>query len=308
VWFRGTYSSAQNIDAAVVGVIEQNDTQTGLVHYVDATSGNTTRADGSVVGATGPNMSDAGASATDNLWHWRTGTGNNGDVLASNATNSTTLENVPALKTTLTGLGDGMYDVFAYFWANPSQDWRIQAGFDPNDMMLFRDNGAQQAEETQFAPGSAITLTDAANGALYSAYVGRKEVSAGSTIDVFINDFNFRGSESTVGANRTWYDGLGYALVSPLISILAGDYNDDGTVDAADYIVWRNGFGTTYTQADYDVWRANFGRMTLGVGSGSSAVLTSGEPLPAAVPEPPAILICFAAMLVMRFRRHVMVW
>ena len=39
-----------------------------------------------------------------------------------------------------------------------------------------------------------------------------------------------------------------------------GDYNRDGTVDAADYVVWRSGLGTTYTQADYDVWRANFGQ------------------------------------------------
>jgi hypothetical protein len=35
-----------------------------------------------------------------------------------------------------------------------------------------------------------------------------------------------------------------------------GDYNFDGTVNAADYVVWRNGIGT---QDAYDVWRANFG-------------------------------------------------
>ena len=40
---------------------------------------------------------------------------------------------------------------------------------------------------------------------------------------------------------------------------LAGDYNQNGTVDAADYVVWRNGLGTTYTQDHYDIWRANFG-------------------------------------------------
>jgi hypothetical protein len=34
--------------------------------------------------------------------------------------------------------------------------------------------------------------------------------------------------------------------------------------DAADYIVWRNGLGSTYTQADYDAWRANFGRSATG--------------------------------------------
>ena len=28
---------------------------------------------------------------------------------------------------------------------------------------------------------------------------------------------------------------------------LDGDFNNDGKVDAADYVVWRKGFGTTYT-------------------------------------------------------------
>ena len=52
---------------------------------------------------------------------------------------------------------------------------------------------------------------------------------------------------------------------------LAGDYNNSGTVDAADYVVWRNSLGTSIvlpndttpgsvTQADYNLWRANFGR------------------------------------------------
>ena len=31
-----------------------------------------------------------------------------------------------------------------------------------------------------------------------------------------------------------------------------GDFNDDGIVDGSDYVVWRKGLGTTYTQSDYD--------------------------------------------------------
>ncbi len=30
-------------------------------------------------------------------------------------------------------------------------------------------------------------------------------------------------------------------------AVLDGDYNLDGTVDAADYTVWRDGLGTTFT-------------------------------------------------------------
>src|SRR5262249_5130121 len=56
-----------------------------------------------------------------------------------------------------------------------------------------------------------------------------------------------------------------------------GDYDHTGAVDSADYVAWRSGLGSTFTQADYDVWRAHFGQM---VGSGSGA---SGNP---SIPEP----------------------
>jgi hypothetical protein len=79
---------------------------------------------------------------------------------------------------------------------------------------------------------------------------------------------------------------------------LAGDYNGDSTVNAADYNVWRNNLGlpggATPLQGDgdgdgdvddldYTVWKSNFG-MTGPMGSGS---LGAGAQ---AVPEPSALL------------------
>jgi hypothetical protein len=62
---------------------------------------------------------------------------------------------------------------------------------------------------------------------------------------------------------------------------LQGDLNHDGTVDAADYTVWRDGLGSRYTLDDYSVWKANFGQSaTGGAAAGSKA----------AVPEPSGIL------------------
>ena len=69
VWFRGTYTSAQDIDAAVVGIVERAGEQTGLVRYVDATVANTTRSTGAAIGATGPSASEG---AVDGAWHFRT--------------------------------------------------------------------------------------------------------------------------------------------------------------------------------------------------------------------------------------------
>lgn len=56
-----------------------------------------------------------------------------------------------------------------------------------------------------------------------------------------------------------------------------GDYNHNGIVDAADYVIWRKGLGTTYTQADYDVWRSHFGKS---VSSGSQFGGASPVPEP----------------------------
>jgi len=38
-----------------------------------------------------------------------------------------------------------------------------------------------------------------------------------------------------------------------LVPSIPGDFNNNGVVDAADYVVWRKGLGTTYDQNDYGV-------------------------------------------------------
>jgi hypothetical protein len=77
---------------------------------------------------------------------------------------------------------------------------------------------------------------------------------------------------------------------------MAGDFNEDGTVDAADYVVWRKNGGS---QDNYDKWRANFGR-TVGAASRAARGQTRpprlGEPT-AAVPEPGRIVMLLAALL-----------
>jgi probable HAF family extracellular repeat protein len=61
---------------------------------------------------------------------------------------------------------------------------------------------------------------------------------------------------------------------------LPGDFNLDGTIDAADYVVWRKNSGTPES---YNTWRANFGA-TLGKGVGGSVSHN-------AVPEPHSLLL-----------------
>jgi hypothetical protein len=46
----------------------------------------------------------------------------------------------------------------------------------------------------------------------------------------------------------------------------ASDFNQDGVIDAADYVVWRKNDGT---QGGYTTWRVNFGKFA-GIGANSS--------------------------------------
>lgn len=85
---------------------------------------------------------------------------------------------------------------------------------------------------------------------------------------------------------------LGYTTITPEFG-LPGDFNDDGLVDMADYVVWRNNLGSAneaalhyngngggIAAADYTLWKNNFG-----VSQGA----LSSQFSPAAVPEPAAL-------------------
>jgi T5SS/PEP-CTERM-associated repeat protein len=78
---------------------------------------------------------------------------------------------------------------------------------------------------------------------------------------------------------------------------LAGDFNADGFVDAADYAVWRKGMGTIYTPEDFNVWRAHFGQTSGGPGAGGSGAPT--------VPEPTTALILIFGSTLSTWRRLV---
>src|SRR3954451_12200251 len=69
--------------------------------------------------------------------------------------------------------------------------------------------------------------------------------------------------------------------VDALTAVLAGDYNNDGKVDSADYVAWRKNPGGFPANA-YATWRSNFGQ---------TAVSGSGANASAAVPEPATIML-----------------
>jgi hypothetical protein len=88
-------------------------------------------------------------------------------------------------------------------------------------------------------------------------------------------------------------------------AILAGDYNHNDAVDAADFVVWRNTLNSTTQLAadgsgnmvvaaeDLAVWRTSFGRAFVSAGSTASAGTN--------VPEPDAASLAITAAIVMIF-------
>lgn len=70
-----------------------------------------------------------------------------------------------------------------------------------------------------------------------------------------------------------------------------GDFNRDGSVDAADLVTWTDGYGTDFDGADFLTWQREI--------DGASATAAS-----APVPEPSAMLLTtFAASAILACRR-----
>jgi hypothetical protein len=77
---------------------------------------------------------------------------------------------------------------------------------------------------------------------------------------------------------------------------LPGDFNQNGVVDAPDYVVWLKLLGTTYTPSDYGVWRSHFGQSA---GNGSGGGTTSHASV---VPEPAnKTLVLLGVLVVAQF-------
>jgi hypothetical protein len=101
-------------------------------------------------------------------------------------------------------------------------------------------------------------------------------------------------------------DVIGYNLVAT--PELAGDFNSNSAVDAADYVIWRKNVGTntalpnnliggTIGAAQYNQWRANFGNSA----SGASSMGAMGI---VAVPEPATLLQMILVAVIAAVRRR----
>jgi hypothetical protein len=190
--------------------------------------------------------------------------------------------------------------------------------FDGTFTFYFSDpmiNAAGQVAFMAFTTGTSgtpynvrgIYLYDDDRGLISVAHEGDSMLGSTITLLEFSNGYfgSFRQQQGLNDRGQVTYrfrlaDGRsGIALWSmPEVEPLPGDYNSDGTVDAADYTLWRDNLGAeagtlpndttgeAIGVAQYQQWRQNYGNSNVG-----SAVVPS-----VAIPEPAS-----AAMLVAAF-------
>jgi hypothetical protein len=192
--------------------------------------------------------------------------------------------------------------------------------YDGNGKLAFHINGGD---------GGSVFLTPATTIAPLTAEWHNYAITRNAQIYSFYYDGTFLGlvaDHSTIpDANAPMtigqVEGLGQingrlddiriydTALSPseiaALQSVPGDYNQNGTVDAADYAVWRKNQGTTNSlpndaiggtigSAQYNQWRAHFGLSASGVGTGAIT----------AVPETTtAILFSIGAVCMVAFWR-----
>ncbi len=144
------------------------------------------------------------------------------------------------------------------------------------------------------------------NNAILNLGSGVNERVGFLSLDTAFQPSGTYGSSQSNAVNKLdlYFSGVGILTVGP--AILAGDYNGNGIVDAADYVLWRKNVGqpsqtlpndTTGViigDAQYNLWRSNLGSTTA-VPAGASAESAS------AVPEPSSmclLILSFAALAV----------
>ncbi|MEX2168354.1 MAG: pentapeptide repeat-containing protein [Pirellulales bacterium] len=133
-----------------------------------------------------------------------------------------------------------------------------------------------------FEPGIPVAL----GGTLELAFAPGVDVAtqSGRTIDLFDWTGVTPTGAFTVSSPYLWnltnlYT-TGEVTLTAAPGVVPGDYNGNGVVDAADYVVWRNQAGTP---AEYSTWRANFGATAAGAGAVAFSEANAAVPEPASL-------------------------
>jgi hypothetical protein len=245
-----------------------------------------------------------------------TGSEHDGDTFSESKTVAAdVLGNVYVAGQTTGNLGgpnDGFWDAFVVKYdAAGVLQWTRQLGTESDD--VIKSVSADGLGNVYIAGDTRGDLDGNSAGHNSDAFVAKYD-SFGNlewTRQIGAEAFDFTGAVAADGLGRIYLTGttrgdlaelnaggddLFVVKYSEASVPIAGDYNGNGTVDAADYTVWRDTLGSTTNLAadgngggvvdagDYGVWKANFGATEAGEAS-------------AAVPEPSTLVLAALSIL-----------
>jgi hypothetical protein len=238
------------------------------------------------------------------VWTFDTPFRSDGNATFIDATNLTHFDSVDS-QSDGTLIATGYYDFSIFGGTDGTHLWAIEAGTDGQ----FSSSGPPITDPITCEPGSETTtgcfttIGSPTDKFLLSVddedtiHVLGAGIVGGWKYDSTLNDINVVAAVHEIGTL-----GLPTAIATiagPDIIAVAGDYNGDQVVDAADYTVWRDALNTSVSPGtgadgtgpggipdgfvdglDYDFWKQRFGNTA---GSGALA----NQP----VPEPSAAII-----------------
>jgi len=244
------YSVNFSIVASILAVFCALAHSNAQIVYVDAAEGasGNTFATGGALADTGWLNPDRGADSDDGQWKKRAFA--NGGTIFQSRTERAGKQS--ELTTHISGLADGWYNIWVFFWDASSSDqsvspnqWNISTGLASGSLNTYSFDGLGDkatlvaASTLSFA---AVPMVKDGDRIMYGVNIGQATVSGGSAIKVFINGLH-TGSD-----DRTWYDGVGYeALQNP---------NDTVTSKGVTFSDWISSFtglsGSRALNADAD--------------------------------------------------------
>ena len=179
----------------------------------------------------------------------------------------------------------------------------------------FADDGTADPVDADLRPGTfQVGFLDAVSGSgnkedvvvtrLQPQLIAGAAAAPGSHLGFLIAPSGINATDPIYATEESQaFNGFPYPPRLWLYLRQPGDFNADGTVDSADYIVWRNSNGQSgvhlpadansdghIDSLDYHTWRENFGTS---LGSG----LNTSPPFPFGIPEPSTAVIALTTFI-----------
>ncbi|WP_425398649.1 dockerin type I domain-containing protein [Aeoliella sp.] len=173
------------------------------------------------------------------------------------------------------------------------------------DLLIYNDSAIATTDQAFIDVVKVVDTDGVAQTATFNLIGGLTGADIGDSAGIY--DFDYDPDSNTLAVLDFFNRNVFIFSVGTSTPSLIGDYNGDGTVNIADYAVWRNTLGATVTPfdgadgngngmvdaGDYTEWKTNFGQV-----AAVSALSATN------VPEPRAALLAVVLAGLVAVSRH----